>query len=108
MIRKDHMFWLKTTIGQLSEGDIVYLREGGLPYGTVHDAFSVQTVRSTVQESLPSEKFRFVLREEDADPRKGADRPHYVFQQFHEEHTCFRKVRADEIAGLISKEKDPL
>jgi hypothetical protein len=108
MIRKDHIFWLKLNLSQLEDGEEVYFRESAPMQGTVHDSICIPTLGNRFQELVPSKNFRFVLQLEEPIPSKEIDRTTFVFRQFHKDYTCFRKVRADEIATLIEKEEDPI
>jgi hypothetical protein len=103
MIRKDTIIGVKTTLGKLKDGDLVYFREDGRPSGTIHSIISLEVGPGTVRDIHPNPNWRFILMESDE-----RDQTKYTFQPFHCSHTCYRRVRADEIAGLITKEEETL
>jgi hypothetical protein len=105
MLKKQQIISFKVTLEQLQEGSSVYLNDSSVEYGIVYDSIRVYDKDRITHEILPDEEYRFVLAQQDRAEHRGAA-PGYTFHQFHKKHTCYMRVRADQVSGLIDKEED--
>jgi hypothetical protein len=105
MLNKQQIISIKIRLEQLKTGDYVYPNDSAFDCGQVYDSICVCGKDRVPHEILPDEGYRFVLKKrEPAENRGGA--PGYNFQQFNKKHTCYMRVRADQIAGLIEEDSE--
>jgi hypothetical protein len=103
MIKKDTIIGFKTTIGKLKDGDLVYFHDTSNPSGTIHSIITVEVGPGVIREIHPNPNWRFLLME-----TQERDQTKYTFLPHHCSHSCYKRVRADEIAALITDEKEIL